>query len=199
MSEEKRRAILEAAVDVFARSGFAAARISDIAAAAGVGKGTVYLYFSSKEDLLISILQLYVDEALVLADQLAEQDVGPHRGIELFFERGLARIAEHPEFFAVMEQRLFLTDPKLQKRGDEFFRSIIGRVVEKLEGVIRQGQIRHYDPTIVACAIIGTLTSLRFYRVLYPNADLGELMPRFTQELARFITAALEPNQLPAS
>jgi len=194
MAEDKRAAILDAAIETFASKGFHAARISDVAKLAGIGKGTVYLYFSSKEDLLISILQEYVDDALALADQLAEQDISTRRGIELFFEHGLARIAEDPAFFLLLEQRVFVTDPELQRRGEAFFRSIIGRVVEKLESVIQRGRIRTYDPTIVACAIIGTLSSIQFYRVLHPEADLRQLLPRFVDELARFITSALEPD-----
>lgn len=193
MAEDKRAAILDAAVQTFATNGFHAARISDIAEIAGVGKGTVYLYFSSKEDILISILQSYVDDALALADQMTAQDLGPREGIERFFEHALARIVENPALFTMMEQRVFLTDPEMQRRGEAFFRSIIGRIVEKLEIVIRQGQIRDYDPTIVACAIIGSLTSLQFYHALHSEEQLEALLPRFTEELARFITAALEP------
>jgi len=194
MPEAKRAAILEAASQTFASNGFHAARISDVAELAGVGKGTVYLYFSSKEDLLISILESYVDEALQVAAEMAEQDLEPRCSIERFFERAFMRIAGNPAFFAILEQRVFLSDPELQRRGEAFFRSIIGRIVEKLEQVIKQGQIRDYDPTIAACAIIGTLTSLELYRVLHPEESLQELLPRFTPELTRFITAALEPT-----
>ena len=194
VSEEKRTAILEAATQTFAEKGFHAARISDVAELAGVGKGTVYLYFSSKEDLLLSILQSYVDEALVLADQMTEQGVGLKEGIEQFLERALDRIVENPALFTMMEQRVFLTDPEMQQRGEAFFHSIIGRIVEKLEAVIRQGQIRDYDPTIVACAIIGSLTSLQLYHALHSEREMKALLPRFTRELARFITAALEPD-----
>jgi len=194
MAEEKREAILEAAIEVFAQKGFHAARISDVAQLAGIGKGTVYLYFSSKEDLLLSILQSYVDEALAFVEQLSEQDVDMRRGVQLFFEYGLARVAENPAFFGIIEQRVFLSDPELQRRGEEFFRSIVGRVVEKLELVIQRGQIRDYDPTIVACAIVGTLTSLQYYHALHPVESVQEILPRYTRQLARFITAALEPE-----
>jgi TetR/AcrR family fatty acid metabolism transcriptional regulator len=172
--------------------------MSDVAELAGVGKGTLYLYFPSKEDLLISILQEYVDEALAFTEQLAKQGVETRRSIELFFERGLAQIADNPAFFMLMEQRVFLSNPELRRRGEEFFRSIIGRIVEKLEAVIERGYIRGYDSTIVACALIGTLSSVQFYHVLNPEVDLRELMPRFARELARFITAGLEPEQAPA-
>ena len=48
--EEKQQAIVGAAVEVFARRGFTAATIEEIARTAGLGKGTVYQYFHSKDD-----------------------------------------------------------------------------------------------------------------------------------------------------
>ena len=52
---DKHQAILSAAAEIFREHGFAAARISDIAKAAGVGKGTVYEYYRSKEELLLEV------------------------------------------------------------------------------------------------------------------------------------------------
>ena len=52
---DKRDRILEAAVKVFARKGYFAARVADIAGQAGVADGTIYLYFRNKEDILISL------------------------------------------------------------------------------------------------------------------------------------------------
>lgn len=54
---EKYQAILEAAVKTFARSGYHRTRVADVARAAGVADGTVYIYFKNKEDLLISLFQ----------------------------------------------------------------------------------------------------------------------------------------------
>lgn len=53
--EQKRDAILDAAIRVFAERGFHGSRISDVAKEAGVAEGTIYLYFKSKDDLLLSI------------------------------------------------------------------------------------------------------------------------------------------------
>jgi TetR/AcrR family fatty acid metabolism transcriptional regulator len=52
---DKRERILEAAVKVFARKGYFAARVADIAGQAGVADGTIYLYFRNKEDILVSL------------------------------------------------------------------------------------------------------------------------------------------------
>src|SRR5579864_6123063 len=53
----KRDAILRAAIDVFAERGYFNAQVADVARAAGIAAGTVYLYFRSKDDLLISIFE----------------------------------------------------------------------------------------------------------------------------------------------
>ena len=59
----KRDAILRAAIDVFAERGFFNAQVADVARSAGVAAGTVYLYFSSKDDLLVSIFERTMREA----------------------------------------------------------------------------------------------------------------------------------------
>src|SRR5438132_12936445 len=60
----KRDALLRAAIDVFAERGYFNAQVADVARAAGVAAGTVYLYFRSKDDLLISIFERGMREAL---------------------------------------------------------------------------------------------------------------------------------------
>ena len=194
MVDDKRQAILDAAIHTFARKGFHATRISDVAERAGIGKGTVYLYFESKEDLLISILQSYIDEAMSLVEELVDEHFDARRGIEIFFEKGLQRFAENPDLLTVLQQRLFLTDPELQRRGEAFFRTIIERIVAKIEVATAQGQIRSYDPPIVACAILGALGSFPLYQKLHPEQDPAETVARVAKELPRFFAAALVPD-----
>ena len=61
---DKREAILRAATDIFAARGFFNAQVADVARAAGVAAGTVYLYFKSKDDLLVSIFERTMREAI---------------------------------------------------------------------------------------------------------------------------------------
>src|ERR1051325_6527467 len=60
----KRDAILRAAIDVFAERGYFNAQVADVARAAGVAAGTVYLYFKSQDDLLVSIFERSMREGL---------------------------------------------------------------------------------------------------------------------------------------
>jgi len=61
---DRRDAILRAAIDVFAGHGFFNAQVADVARAAGVAAGTVYLYFEGKDDLLVSIFEKTMREAI---------------------------------------------------------------------------------------------------------------------------------------
>ncbi|MFN2186440.1 MAG: TetR/AcrR family transcriptional regulator, partial [Anaerolineae bacterium] len=60
MREERRRQILESALTVFSQKGFHAANVSDVAAHAGVSQGTIYWYFSSKEELFDAAIMAYI-------------------------------------------------------------------------------------------------------------------------------------------
>src|SRR6476659_5828599 len=59
---DKRERILAAAERIFARHGFFAAKVSDVAKEAGVADGTIYLYFKNKDDLLISLFERRMQE-----------------------------------------------------------------------------------------------------------------------------------------
>src|SRR5258708_13013110 len=61
---DKRAAIIRAAISVFAHNGYFNSKVADIAREAGVADGTVYLYFKSKEEILHSIFDRTVDEAV---------------------------------------------------------------------------------------------------------------------------------------
>src|SRR3954451_7430041 len=66
---DKRERILRAAVKVFARNGFHATRVSEVAKAAGVADGTIYLYFKSKEELLVSLFDDRVSKLLAFMQE----------------------------------------------------------------------------------------------------------------------------------
>jgi AcrR family transcriptional regulator len=68
--EDRRQEILDAAMAVFTNKGVSKATVADIAEAAGVAKGTVYLYFGSKEHLLLALRDRFTDELLAHVSDL---------------------------------------------------------------------------------------------------------------------------------
>jgi AcrR family transcriptional regulator len=73
--QERRDAILSAARDTFIDKGFAAARIEDVAACAGIAKGTVYLHFDSKEALFKALIESIADAPMNRMQALLRDDV----------------------------------------------------------------------------------------------------------------------------
>src|ERR1041385_700738 len=89
--------IVSAALDLFVEKGFAATKMEQIGARAGVTKGTVYLYFRSKEDLFRAVLE----ESIVPTVEAGEQMIDAHRGSASELFRTLVRtwwsvIGRHP-------------------------------------------------------------------------------------------------------
>jgi len=74
-TEERRSQILQAAHEVFSRKGYHGATIREIAAAAGVAEGTIYLYFASKHEVLKGVFALIAEE--VASGRRSRTDPGP--------------------------------------------------------------------------------------------------------------------------
>ncbi|MGH2373508.1 MAG: TetR/AcrR family transcriptional regulator [bacterium] len=177
LSEERRRQILEAAVRVFARKGYATATIEDVARAARVAEGTIYNYFRSKEDLLIHIPGHFVAPVV---DQLAAHlpevstDVDAERVLTAMGQAMVVRITENLRFIKVFFSAL----PYLSSKAREEYMHLIPlAAAAMLEAHVRKGMARglyrrDLEPAIVARALPGVM--LMF--VLIQEVLLGRRM-----------------------
>ncbi|WNG25930.1 TetR/AcrR family transcriptional regulator [Cystobacter fuscus] len=91
MSSEAREAVLSAAGEIFGRFGFKKASVEDIARLAGIGKGTVYLHFESKEALFEAVLRQSLTQAAVELHRRVERAETPEAKLKAFFEGKVAR------------------------------------------------------------------------------------------------------------
>ncbi|MGQ0548422.1 MAG: TetR/AcrR family transcriptional regulator [Armatimonadota bacterium] len=177
LSEERRRQILEAAVGVFARKGYATATIEDIARVARVAEGTIYNYFRSKEDLLIHIpgyvvAPVFAELAARLPDVTTAADA--ERVLMTMGHAMLARITGNLRFIKVFFSAL----PYLSRKArQEYTRLIPLAAAEVLEAHLRRGMAaglyrRNLEPAVVARALPGVM--LMF--VLLQEVLLGRRM-----------------------
>ncbi len=111
---DKHQQIIDAAVRVFARNGYYNSRVSDIAKEAGIASGTIYLYFKTKDEILVTLFREKMAEfvATVRKAIAGEPDaVAKLRGlIRLHFKL----LEEHPEMAEVVQVEL--------RQGQKFFR-----------------------------------------------------------------------------
>src|SRR5690349_23921911 len=99
---DKRERILEAAERVFADHGFFNAKVSEIARHAGVADGTIYLYFKSKDDLLISLFETRMERVcgdLVAAVALVR---GAEAKLDAFIRTYLEMVQRNPKVAEVL-------------------------------------------------------------------------------------------------
>src|SRR5215203_3819426 len=101
-SGEKRERILSAAERIFARHGFFAAKVSDVAKEAGVGDGTIYLYFKSKDDLLISLFERRMQQVNDLLKNAVAGIKSPRDQLQTFIKTYLQLVHDEPTAVEVL-------------------------------------------------------------------------------------------------
>ncbi len=80
--EERTALILQAAYDVLIEKGYYEASMDEIAARVGISKGTLYLHFKSKEDLIFMLIEEEIGKFLVVIDQILVQEISVHDRLE---------------------------------------------------------------------------------------------------------------------
>jgi AcrR family transcriptional regulator len=190
---DKQDRICAAATHVFARKDFHEATISEIAAEAGIGKGTFYLYFESKEDVLVAILHRRFDEMVALLRDLDATSLPPHEAIQLVVHTAIRRLGEDPDLLRIMLQQAVFFHEKARKRFEELFRHMVDQVEGLIRPGVESGLLRRCDPRIAACTLLSAAVSLPNYLTLFPDPDQPPkvLLARLTEELTEFVWASL--------
>jgi TetR/AcrR family fatty acid metabolism transcriptional regulator len=159
--QTKRDRILRAAIDVFAQNGYFNAKVSEIARAAGVADGTIYLYFDGKEDLLISIFRDYTRNYLQsLERDLANVNRAEQR-MRIAIRHHLEALGRDRSLAIVWQVELrhslkFMTLLSHQEVAD--YLNILRKIVEQgqNEGVFR----KTLHPQLVAKSVFGILDEM---------------------------------------
>jgi len=84
VSEERKKQILEAASNVFARAGFDDARMDDIAAESGLSKGSLYWYFKNKDAIIQAILENILNREFSKIREMFDEDISARKKINKF-------------------------------------------------------------------------------------------------------------------
>jgi TetR/AcrR family transcriptional regulator, fatty acid metabolism regulator protein len=157
----KYEAILRAAVKVFARSGFFNAKVADVAREAGVADGTVYLYFKNKDDILVSIFDHVMEEALALGRERLAEVSDPVEKLKRIVHAHLDRIGRDRDLAIVFQVELRSSTKFMEQfsatRVTEYL-DMIRTVIEegKKQGVFR-GEL---NTTIAAKVLFGALDEM---------------------------------------
>jgi AcrR family transcriptional regulator len=184
--EIRRQALIDAAVAVFSAKGVAAASVDDIVRAAGVAKGTFYLYFPTKDDAVNAVASAIVDR---VAERVLAVATDPRRSpVErlLAFGGGISEVSDEPyereliEIFHRPENRL-LHD----RIGAQALVRLAPVVAATIAEGIGAGQFRQQDPDHAAAYVLACFGSL--HEVVTALEDV----PDAIDELNEFVLRGL--------
>lgn len=182
----KKEEILEAASRVFAEKEFHEGLIDDVAALAGVGKGTVYRYFRTKEELYFeTILQAFDELSATLADAVAEE-ASPTRRLERIVRESLRFSWERRHLLSLLqgdERRFAMREAELRRRRGGMM-ALVQKVI--LDGIERR-EFRGVDVRIAAELFRGMIRAANCFRTEDDSVDglVEEIIGIFTRGVGR--------------
>ena len=153
--EARRQVIIDTSAPVFAQRGYHATGIMELCAANGLGKGALYHYIGSKEELLAAIHDRVMDEVMLGADRVAEAGGSPSRQLAMLGEELLDVIHCYPDHVWVfLHEFPALTGDRaaqFRERRREYER----RVEAVLQAGVDAGEFRPLEPRLTAMAWLG--------------------------------------------
>jgi AcrR family transcriptional regulator len=185
-AQQRRDAILEAARTVFARKGYADTGVEDIAEQAGIGKGTLYLYFPSKEQIYLAAL---LEEARKL-DITSREAMSAAEGwldkLRAFVEVRLRYFDGHQDFM-----RIYMTEFRTMCLLGKPAHGELHRLTERCESQLAQmfaaavgrGEIREIDPELAALTVSDLIRGLMERRLRELGRPVGSADTEFVLEL----------------
>lgn len=164
---DKYQKIIQAATKVFADRGFYNAKVADVAKAAQVADGTIYLYFKNKDDLLISIFEESMDVFIAAVAKNMEGVQDPVEKLKRFICLHLELVKQNQDTAQVLQIELRQSSKFMKKYGGTKFReylAIISGILNegKEKGIFRQD----LNPFIVKRAIFGAIDEMALEWIL---------------------------------
>lgn len=164
--DTRREQLLHAATWVFARQGYRNAAITDIVRRAGVARGTFYLYFDSKEQVFLSIVEAFHSrvkgafEALDLAANAARQN-GPQAMLRASVRQWLEFFGTHRDATRVILREASSIDPRFEQGFADLRQAAVTRFAARFRSLQQLGLVRQsIDPELAAHLQLGMFDEL---------------------------------------
>ncbi len=183
---DKRTAIIRAAISVFAHNGYFNSKVADIAREAGVADGTVYLYFKSKEEILHSIFDRTVDEAVADARKQLDDISDPREKLRQIARLHLERLGADRDLAVVFQVELRGSTKFMEEFSAAGFAGYLALIRSTFEEGQRAGVFRpDLNAKIVAKILFGALDEMATNWILSPRRY--KLAPMADQVLDIFL------------
>jgi AcrR family transcriptional regulator len=191
-----KQGILVAARETFREKGYADARMSDIAARAGVAVGSIYLHFKTKESLVVAIsdeinreVVAWLEPCLKLPDAVDAMEAAVRAGLDFYHkERDFIQLLYLGMGLRGMAETWQDADDPMMRVLADFLRERMAT-----------GQIRRYDPDKLAVLIFGMVDQAAMHTILFGAGDIKDYTPTLVQMVRNVLAPEVKPVRKPAS
>jgi AcrR family transcriptional regulator len=167
-----RQQILSTAKILFIQQGYHGMSMRQIAEALGVSKAALYYHFHDKEELLLAILDSFLDEMETALERIRQEQIGAWRQIHALVELILFQPADQRAVIRLSSQEMAqLSLPARQAFDRAYHRKFIDPIRLILQEGIQSGELRPVDPAVATWALLGMM-----YPYFYP-AHSSDLLP----------------------
>jgi len=160
-NKTKRDIILESAYDLFQQRGYYDTKIIDIADAAGIGKGTVYEYFESKDAIFLELFRTRVEDNYEHLSELLEKEISCENKIKEYIEFEVvnsSKFAFNKNFLIdLMMKSDALKNPELIESIHRLVNKKFSFVYHIIEDGIKKGEFSPIDPVLATISIMGAI------------------------------------------
>ena len=157
----RREELTRIAARLFAERGYFNAQVADVARAAGVAAGTVYLYFKSKDDLLVSIFERSMRESLTAGREAVADLSDPRERLRRLARGHLARLGSDRNLAVVFQVELRQSTKFMERFSSSHLRDYLGLIREAIADGQRSGIFRgDIKATVAAKMLFGALDEM---------------------------------------
>jgi AcrR family transcriptional regulator len=172
---ERRRQIMDAAVEMFARKGYHETNVTDISREVGVGHSTFYIYFPSKRALFMECVDQVFQAMFSDVWEEIRHEEDPLRRLR---KRGEVVLKSHPQFIDILNvlRNMVEDDPRLEAKRKEIYASIVEPVKRDLTRAMERRMIPRVDPELAGYFVMGFLETAATLMSLDDRYTVDELL-----------------------
>lgn len=181
--------VLDTATDLFAVKGYEATSLQDIAEAVGVSRPALYHYLSSKEDLLVMLVER-VSRSLAdaLGELKARPDLAPSAKVAHLTELLVRQRAEHPGQFRILDRSETVLPEPARTEHAEAKRRILRELVDILDAGIKVGQFAPVDPRTAALSLLGMCNWVAWWARPQSSAEVEAIVENVSSLASRMLS-----------
>jgi TetR/AcrR family transcriptional regulator, fatty acid metabolism regulator protein len=181
--EERTTLILQAAYDVLVEKGYYEASMDEIAARVGISKGTLYLHFKSKEDLIFMLIEQETGKFLSQMDQIINDEISIHDRLEHILLETYKSIQSGRQFLLALRSiglNAGLIRDRLESQG-----SVTG-LTERLARLFEEGKSSgEFDVTVPTVIMVSIFLGLM---EIYSNEQAGQISQLSPEDFSKSVT-----------